>query len=58
MSLSEHMYGPHVLVCVRVRGAFQKKKKKKDWMDEPRLKCAVLTDSFQYGMITLGPDPP
>ena len=20
-------------------------------MDEPRLKCAVLTDSFQYGMI-------
>ena len=30
MSLSEHMYGPHVLVCVRVRGAFQKKKKKSD----------------------------
>ena len=29
MSLSELMYGPHVLVCVRVRGAFQKKKKKK-----------------------------
>ena len=27
MSLSDHMYGPHVLVCVRVRGAFQKKKK-------------------------------
>ena len=27
MSLSEQMYGPHVLVCVRARGAFQKKKK-------------------------------
>ena len=26
MSLSDSMYGPHVLVCVRVRGAFQKKK--------------------------------
>ena len=29
MSLCESMCGPHVLVCVRVRGAFQKKKKKK-----------------------------
>ena len=28
MSLSEPTYGPHALVCVRVRGAFQKKKKK------------------------------
>ena len=27
MSLSEHMYGLHVLVCVRVRGAFNKKKR-------------------------------
>ena len=26
MSLSELMYGPHVLVCVRVRGAFPPKK--------------------------------
>ena len=30
MSLSEHMYGPHVLVRVRVRGAFQKKTKNKN----------------------------
>ena len=29
MYLSEPMYGPHVLVCVRVRDAFKKKKKKK-----------------------------
>ena len=29
MSLCESMYGPHVLVCVRVRGVFQKKRKKK-----------------------------
>ena len=29
MSLSDPTYGPHVLVCVRVRGAFQKKKEKK-----------------------------
>ena len=29
MSLSEHMYGPHVLVCVRARGAFQKTKQNK-----------------------------
>ena len=28
MSLCESMYGPHVLVYVRVRGAFQKKEKK------------------------------
>ena len=28
MSLSEPTYAPHVLVCVRVRGAFQKKNKK------------------------------
>ena len=26
MSLCESMYGPHVLVCVRVRGVFHKKK--------------------------------
>ena len=40
MSLSEHMYGPHVLVCVRVRGAFQKKKKKK--------KLSAHSDEFEY----------
>ena len=31
MSLSELMYGPHVLVCVRVRGAFQKKNNNKKY---------------------------
>jgi hypothetical protein len=29
------MYGPHVLVCVRVRGAFKKKKKKKKVKTQP-----------------------
>ena len=30
MSLCDSMNGPHVLVCVRVRGVFQKKKKNLD----------------------------
>ena len=29
MSLCESMYGPHVFVCVRARGVFPKKEKKK-----------------------------
>ena len=32
MSLCDYMYGPHVLVCVRVRGAFKKKNKKKRYL--------------------------
>ena len=43
MSLSELMYGPHVLVCVRVRGAFQKKKKKKKKISSCKTKFFVVT---------------
>ena len=32
MSLCESMYGPHVFVCVRARGVFQKQKQKKSYM--------------------------
>ena len=33
MSLSEPTYAPHVLVCVRVRGAFKKTKTKSPQVD-------------------------
>jgi hypothetical protein len=46
LSLSESMYGPHVLVCVRARGAFPKKKKKKNLL-------ATATRAGEFTVFTI-----
>ena len=47
MSLCDSMNGPHVLVCVRVRGVFQKKTKQKNSMYMYQ-ELLILLSSFKY----------
>ena len=59
MSLSDSTYGPHVLVCVRARGAFPKKKKKvikqipslqtTHYMYLPGYSAHILTYAYVFG---------